>query len=253
MKVADRSDEVDGEAVLVAARRRASQSKCAALRFLIHPSRFVTLVRYLRRLPEATLRVAQDPQGDIVARNFGGKLNPSRLGVQCLCLPSTLDEYLAGGKRQSLRTGINSAGRQGMTKRTLRVDEVKPAFEETCGRRRWTEETLESTITSFGAPLESLTGVVAEDADGEIITLSLWLASGTTAQLLWSMSTDGGDGRWLAWLGSVEACLALGVRTMTVNGDDYFAKLVGFQRSNVRVDVGGNDTETQPDEIQLAV
>ena len=231
----DRSGLATGEVALDRARQLAHGSRLRALRFLCHPGRLLALVRYLSSLPGVTVLVGDDPSGAHLVATYGGAGNLARFGVHCLVLPAIMEDYLAGRSRQALRTGINRANRQGMAVRHLRPEQVEPAFVEVCRRRRWTTEVMARTSAGFGGPMEALVGLVVEDALGELFTLVLLQVSGTTARLVWSMSTARGDGRWLAWRGAVEACLALGVRAILVGGDDYFAKRIGCARVNVGV------------------
>ena len=183
------------------------------------------------------MEVDDDPVGRVLARTYrrAGVLTPARFGAWCLHLPASMEEYLSGASRKTLRKSVNGARRVGISTRRLDPSEIHATFAQFCRRRGWHDETVLETIASFGVPMEDLVGVVAIDADGSVDALELVLVSGSAALASWSMSIAGGLSRWAVWAATVEVCIALDVAVVTVTGDDYFARRIGFERANLRV------------------
>ncbi len=229
--------EARGQQLLEQARWHAAWDRPGLVAFLGRPRNLWAISSYLIGLPTVVMEVDDDPVGKVLGRTYGraGVLTPARFGAWCLPLPATMSQYLAGSSRKTLRKSVNRARREGITTRRLVPEEIRATFEHVCRRRGWRHETVLETIASFGVPMEDLVGVVAIDADGSIEALELVLVSGSSALASWSMSVAGGLSRWAVWATTVEVCLALGVATVTVTGDHYFARRIGFERANLRV------------------
>jgi hypothetical protein len=157
-------------------------------------------------------------------------------------LPDYLDEYWRGQKRKVFRNKLASARRCGITWRQLRSDEIAGAVQTICDGRGWKRVVRPEIEVLLGVPLESAFAAAACSPEGQVISVSVAVASGDVAQVRWGLSVARGSARWAAFAGLVEAAHAFGYRKILVgpmvsvdSEDEYFQRRVGFLPSNIVV------------------
>jgi hypothetical protein len=232
--------------VLVARfRGRMDQGKLSAARWaMIHPGQALTLARWIRGLPNATIAPSNDPSGSVLRRRFGGigLLGTGRHAQAALVLPPSLEQYWRGPKRKVFRNKVAAAGRSGLCWRMLAPEETAETVQLVCDDLGWDREARSAMEALLEIPLESALASATFSADGRALSACLAVASGDVAQVRWAMSVGRGPARWAAFAALLDGASARGVTTILVgpmmgraSEDEYFQRRLGFAPSNIVV------------------
>jgi hypothetical protein len=195
----------------------------------------------LRDLPRVTATLSGSPAGDQLSSWFrpDRALPLNRAPIALLDLPASTAEYLAGRKRQALRTNLRRAADAGLTcARVTDEQELLRVAEHLSTRRHTTPATL---LGGDPHPSPSCWFTAAYDREGEPVALSRVLVDRTWAGLVYMVSATGHDEallvRYAMHAAVVGALVEAGVGHFVVGGSmlltdpgvRYFQQRTGFR------------------------
>ena len=185
------------------------------------------MIRFLCALPLTNVRLSDSPSGLAIAEHLSLRrwgIPRFRLAQGVLYLPSDFASYLAGRRRQAVRTNVRRARDAGIA-----------CHSRTLSAWRRPEQKLTRT-----APVEHWW---ATSGDGATVG-EAWLTVDDDCALLHSMTSSGRYARWLLHTTIVERLCAAHCRLLLTNsfdlplmapGQQYFQRLLGYSIARVRL------------------
>lgn len=227
--------------------RMAHRGRWAATATLLrHPAKIGHLWAVLR-LPVADIQASSAELRDWKANRYLPALGTSyggRRAQAVLELPSSAEEYVAGGHRQALRTNIARSQRSGVTTRvTASYEEWVSAASAVLAQRRDGRRVAEALVAD--GPHGRLRLLDASNPGGEPVAVAAVALVGDAALLVTLLSVPGhplaSDARYLIHSALVADLIALGQRHLVVgsalrqpSGIQYFQHLLGYRPANLR-------------------
>ena len=193
--------------VVAHVRVRMEVSTLAAVRWAMrHPLHALSVVRWVRNLPDVVIAPENDVAGRILQQRFGGigPLKTGRHAQAALVLPDQVNDYWRGPKRKVFRNKIASVKRKRLTWRMLGPDEIAGAVQAICDGRGWNRNIRAEMEGLLQLPLESAVVSAAFSPDGAVLSVSMAVASGNTAQIRWGLSISKGPARWAVFAGLID-------------------------------------------------
>jgi hypothetical protein len=187
----------------------------------------VEALRYLRQLPTLTVRPSRSEGGDRLRRRFpnAGRLLPAiALAQSVVEIPVTESAFVAGRRKQALRTNVTRSRKMGLSCRLVgSPDEIR----------------------KLGInPMPDQVVVVAEDLDGRPYSRASATVDSTWAYLDFFVKkydqTDRAEPRYLLFLMLMDELRQRGIQYLWSNSNlhvadtvRYFQYLVGFDPANL--------------------
>lgn len=194
----------------------------------------LTLARYERSLPAATVRLTASPAGQMIGEHLAiRELGRFRYrGVQgVLPLPTHFAGYLRGRHRQAVRTNVGHARRAGLTVTRTTVEGWEPGVDDT--RRGLLTPGPVEWWCAYGP-----------DADGAPLAEAIVTVDADVA-LLHGLGSSARYARWLVHTAVVER-LCGSCDILLVNSDDayllgaghrHFQRLLGYEIARLELPV----------------